>query len=145
MAMTVACTLHIRSNVYAELPSGFLRPRKKAKFVFVDNLSPEMLERRGRVRRRLGLDDVAIPRYHWRLSSDGLVSGDDLHKHLQWLLGHIQSEHAINDLLGASFAYWFAASWTGNGTGGGPLISLASAELLVRHRAEMGVAFYLET
>jgi hypothetical protein len=144
MAMTVACTLHIRSDTHAALPSGFWRSRKKVAVEFTDNQSPEILARRERVRRKLGLNEVEIPRYHWRLSSDEQVTGDDLHEHLEWLLDHIPKDRVINDLLGPGFEYWFSAAWTGNGTGGGPLVSLQTSKLLQVHQAEMGIAFYLE-
>jgi hypothetical protein len=143
--MTVFCTLHIRSDVHAELPGGFLLSRKRTKIDFVDNSSPEMRERRSRVRSKLGLKDVAIPRYHWRLSSEGAVTSDDIHEHLLWILGRISSELSMNQSLGSGFEYWFSVFWQGNGTGGGPLITLQTAELLVRHKAEMAVSFYVES
>lgn len=112
---------------------------------FVDHESPEVRERRMRVRSKLGLKDAAIPRYHWQLSSDGFVSSDDIHEHLLWLFERLQSDQPLSQLLETDFEYWFSVFWQGNGTGGGPLITLQTADLLVRHKAEMGVAFYVET
>lgn len=143
--MTLVCTWHIRSATRGTLPTDFLRPGKRREFELVDNQSPEMRARRERVRSKLGLPDLEAPRYHWRLCSEGQVTDDDLHKHLQWLLNHIKPERTIGDLLDAGFESWISASWTGNGTGGGPLISLDTSALLLRHRTEMGVSFYLET
>jgi hypothetical protein len=142
--MTIFCTLHIRSNVCGELPTGFLRTRKKMKLELVDHASPEVRERRVRARSKLGLEDVPLPRFHWRLSSDGFVSSEDIHEHLTWIFDRIQSDRPLSQSLGDNFEYWFSVFWQGNGTGGGPLITLQTSELLVRHKAEMGVAFYVE-
>ena len=142
--MAVFCTLHIRSNVHGVLPDGFLLSRKKAKVEFLDHASPEVRERRMRLRGKLGLEEVALPRYHWRLSSDGSVASDDIHEHLLWILDRVKSDLPLYQSLGNDFEYWFSIFWQGNGTGGGPLITLPTSELLVRHKAEMGVAFYVE-
>lgn len=142
--MTAFCTLHIRSDQHAQLPEGFVRSRKRIKFEFVDQLAPDVSERRIRVRRKLGLDDVAVPRYHWRLSTEGFLESDDIHQHLLWIFDRIKSDVPLIESLGSSFDYWVSIFWQGNGTGGGPLITLQTTDLLAHHRAEMGVAFYAE-
>lgn len=142
--MTVFCTLHIRSNVSAALPDGFVLARKTTKVEFVDHASPEVRERRMRVRSKLSLEDVALPRYHWWLSSESFVNSDDIHEHLLWVFDRVKSDLPLSQSLGSDFEYWFSVFWQGNGTGGGPLITLQTSDLLVRHRAEMGVAFYVE-
>ena len=142
--MTVFCTLHIRSDENARLPEGFVLSRNKTKIEFVDQAAPDVCERRMRVRRQLGLEDVALPRYHWRLSTERFVNSDEIHQHLLWILDQIMSDIPMSESLGDKFDYWFSVFWQGNGTGGGPMITLKTTDLLARHRAEMGVAFYAE-
>ena len=63
---------------------------------------------------------------------------------LLWILDRIKSDLPLYQVLGDGFEYWFSLFWQGNGTGGGPLIALRTLELLVFHRAELGVAFYAD-
>ena len=142
---TVFCTLHIRSNVLGALPKELFRTRKKMNLVFIDQASTEVQERRGRVRRQLGLPEAAIPRYHWRLSSEGFVTNDEVHDHLEWIFGCMQPGKLLGQVLGSDFEYWFSIFWQGNGTGGGPLITVQTAELIVRHNANLGIAFYVDS
>ena len=99
---------------------------------------------RERVRKKLGLEIVSIPRYHWRLSSDGFVDGDDIYDHFKWIFGLIQPGRPLFQQLGQDFQYGMSVFWSGNGTGGGPLLTLEVAELLVFHRMDIGVCFYLD-
>lgn len=122
------------------LPHRFLRSRRKLNLVFRDHASPKARERRLRVRSKLGLEDVPIPRYHWQLSSDGFVDSDDVYEHVVWIFERLQRGQPLSQLLGPDYEYGFSVFWPGNG----PLITLKTAELLVRHKAEMGVAFYVE-
>jgi hypothetical protein len=112
--------------------------------VFVDRDSPESRTRRERVRNKLGLENVPLPRYHWRLSSDGFLDSDDVYEHLLWIFERIRSGYPLYQLLGDDFECWLSVFWRGNGTGGGPLITMQIAKLLTRHRVEMGIAFYVE-
>lgn len=141
--VNIFCTLHIRSNLHAALPCGFLRSANAINPEFVDNDSPDVRARRERVRKKLGLEDISLPRYHWRLSSDGFVDSDDIYDHLAWIFELIHPGRPLFQQLGQEFEFWISVFWEGNGTGGGPLFTLRVAELLVFHRVEMGVGFYL--
>lgn len=142
--MSVFCTLHIRSNSHAALPREFLRSSEKVNFEFVDNNSPDVRERRERVRKNLGLEEVSLPRFQWHLSSDGFVDSDMIYDHIAWIFGLIRPGRPLFQQLGQEFEYWMSVFWQGNGTGGGPLITLEIAELLLFHKVEMGVGFYLD-
>ena len=143
--MKVFCTFHIWSDSQSALSENLLNLQAESEFDFVDNHSIDRQFRRARFRKKLGLDDAPIPRYHWKLCSNGFVEADDLHLHLQWVLGHIQANTPLSQLLGEEFTYWVSVFWGGNGTGGGPLIDMQITDLLAYHRLEMGVSFYLET
>lgn len=142
--MAVFCTLHIRSNLHADLPRGFLRRRKKMNLEFVDNNLPESRARVERMRKFPWFQDIQRPRYHWRLSSEKFVNDDDLYKHLMWVFERVRPNYLLSQLEDAGFEYWLSVFWQGNGTGGGPLITHKVAQLLTRHKVDMGVAFYLE-
>lgn len=126
------------------LPTEFQSVASKAQFEFVDNHSPDRLERRARVRRKLGLGDVAIPRYHWQLFSDGFVGTDDIYDHLEWIFNQLCITQPLHAALGEHFQFWFSLFWEGNGTGGGPLITRQTMQLLTLHQAELGIGFYLD-
>jgi hypothetical protein len=136
------CILHIESAELGALPQELLRSSAVA-FDFVDRDWPHMRERRKRVRDELGLSDVTIPRYRWQLNSDGFVDTDDIHDHLAWIFSQVNTNHSFSQTLGVGFKYWFSVFWKGNGTGGGPLITLQTIDLLSRHKAELAIGFYV--
>lgn len=142
--MTDFCSLHVRSDVHAELPAGFLRSRKKIDVVFTDNESPERRASFDRLRRSGAFQRVNPPRYHWWFSSDGFVEGFDVYRHLLWVLDQIQPKFLLSQLKDAGFECWLQFYWEGNGTGGGPLVTPQIAELLVRHNVSLQFGFYLE-
>lgn len=142
--MSTFCTLHITSESSSTLPSGFLNPGGKSDVDFVDLESPQASATRKRVRAKLGLRDVQIPRYRWQLCSDDFVTSDDIYDHLTWIFNCIQPAHALFEHLGEGYTYWLSTFWAGNGTGGGPMIELRSLDILAKHRVEIGIAFYLE-
>jgi hypothetical protein len=85
-----------------------------------------------------------LPRYWWHFNSDGKVSEDDIHTHLLWMLAQLRKGRLLSELGLAGYQYWFSVFWQSNGTGGGPLITQQTAELLLRHKADLGIGFYLE-
>ncbi len=143
MKADVFCTLHIRSGERSSLPARFFRPVKETGLVFKDLHAEAALARRARLREQLGLDDVALPRYYWRLCTENRVAGDDIHDHIQWLLACVRDGHRLLELKEAGYAYWLSVFWTGNGTGGGPLIDLPTVHILAREQISMGIGFYL--
>jgi hypothetical protein len=94
------------------------------------------------VRNELGLREISIPRHHWALTSDGQVDSDDPYEHIHWLLQCVRADVPLDKALSAGFEYWLSMFWAGGGSGGGPLITLQTSKLLVRHGVDLGVAFY---
>lgn len=142
MSRIVYCTLNIRSNVRAALPAGLLRPRSGMKFTRVDNQSSAIRARRQRVSRKLGLDEAPIDRYHWSINTDGRVASEDIYDHVSWLFAPNASNRPLCEMLDEDFKYWLSVFWQGNGTGGGPLVTVPLADILLRHKMEMGICFY---
>lgn len=140
------CSLYIRSNSKAKLPSDIFKPRKSDHFEFTDNNCPE---RRGLIN-RLWAGSVkrkAISRYSWVLSTEGHISGYDFDAHLAWILDHIKSGEflsALNREQRRNFDYGLSFYWEGNGTGGGPLLTAKALRLLSLHQLKLNVNFYLE-
>jgi hypothetical protein len=126
------------------LPEDLLKPGKYENIDFVDSESPELRARRNRVRAKLGLKRAQIARYQWKVISDGKVENDDIDEHLKWLLGNFEDGIKLTERLGPEFQCWISVFWLGNGTGGGPLLTIRSMEILLHHRIEIGVAFYLD-
>lgn len=141
--MTDFCSLHIRSDVHAKLPTGFLKRHKKIDLLFVDNESPERRASFSRLRKK-GLAHTTPPRYHWSLSSDGFVEGFDVMKHLTWVLDRVQPGFLLSQLKDAGYQCWLQFYWEGNGTGGGPNVTSEIAALLVLHKADLQFGFYLK-
>lgn len=139
------CTLHIRSNDHGTLPAPLMAGASGVKFEFVDNQAPEQRARRARVRGKLGLGDVEIPRYHWQLRSEESVSADDIYAHVQSILAQLGVDRSLGEMLDSGYEFWFSVFWQGNGTGGGPLITQQMAALLMMHKVDLGIGFYLDS
>jgi hypothetical protein len=142
--MTEFCSLHIRSNVHAELPADFLKSRTMQEIIFTDNESPERRASFDRLARKGVIKRVELPRYHWTFSSEGYVEGFDIYRHLVWVLDQIRPGFLLSQLREAGFEFLLQFYWESNGTGGGPLVTLQIAELLVRHSVSLQFGFYLE-
>lgn len=110
---------------------------------FKDFHAPDLRAARARVSKKLGSHLPALPRYYWRISSEGYVAGDDLEDHLEWIFRLLPSSNHLCDLLGGDFEYWISTFWVGNGTGGGMRVGVRMADLLSRHKTTLGVGFYL--
>ncbi len=142
--MTDFCSLHVRSDVHAQLPANFLRSPATVEITFTDNESPERRASFERLRKKGVLKRAGLPRYHWTFSSEGHVEGFDVYKHLVWVLDQIHPGGLLSQLQDAGFECLLQFYWEGNGTGGGPLVTLQIAELLVRHNVSLQFGFYLE-
>ena len=143
--MDTFCTLEINSEHLSKLPQGLFLANTLGHIVFTDNSSSERLAMRARMAARGFAQATNHPRYWWQLCSDGFVEHKEIHSHLIWILEHLRKGKLLSELGEAGFQYWFSVFWEGNGTGGGPLITLKATELLVRHKAEMGVSFYVNS
>ncbi|MBG9386649.1 hypothetical protein [Caenimonas aquaedulcis] len=142
--MTDFCSLHIRSDVHAKLPEGFLKSRRKFQIVFEDNESPERLACFDRLARKGVHKRVGLPRYQWTFSSEGFVNGFDVYEHLRWVLDQVHADFLLSQLQNLGFQCLLQFYWEGNGTGGGPLVTPQIAELLVQHSVGLQFGFYLE-
>lgn len=138
------CTLHIHSHTQSTLPANFVPSNKKGNIEFVDCESQEIKNRRDRVRAKLGLGAAQIARYQWKLTSDGMVENDDIYSHLVWIFQNFEGSSSVLKVLGPDFTCWVSVFWSGNGTGGGPLLETKTMEMLLFHQIDLGVAFYLE-
>ena len=81
-------------------------------------------------------------RFDWSLCSKDFVVSDEIEDHLYWIFDQIKSKRSLSQVLGKEYQYWLSIFWGGNGTGGGPLITVDIAKLLVWHEISMGVSFY---
>ena len=139
--MTDFCSLHICSNVHADLPADFWETRELV-ISFTDNETPERRASFARLAKKGVVRRTNLPRYHWTFSSEGVVEGFDVYEHLAWVLGQIRSNHLLSDLQNLGYESWLQFYWESNGTGAGPLVTLQAAELLVRHGASLQFGFY---
>ena len=141
---SVYCDLVICSNSLTELPSHLFLAKARSRIVLTDNLSPDRVAQKNRWK------DAGIPmrstieRYWWELSSQGHVESDDLEKHALWLLSHLRHEKNLKDELTEGYRYYVSVFWgDSNGTGGGPVITVSLAKLLVQHGLRVDVGFYV--
>lgn len=143
--MNCYCTLHINSSDHEQLPSEMFLKKALKRIEFRDNESPERRARRERMSAKGIFQRSDLPRYWWHLDSSGKVVGDDIQAHLLWILAQLRKDKLLCELDLAGYQYWFSVFWEGNGTGGGPLITQRTIELLLRHKADLGIGFYLES
>lgn len=143
--MTCYCTLHINSNDHAQLPPGMFLSKSLKSIEFTDNESPERRARRERMLAKGIPQRPHLPRYWWQLDSNGKAYGDDVYAHLVWILAQLKKGRLLSDLNPAGYQYWFSVFWEGNGTGGGPLIAQDTMGLLLQHKADLGLGFYLSS
>jgi hypothetical protein len=87
-----------------------------------------------------------LPRYSWTLDSREAVgtSETDPLVHVAWLLSQLKPGISLEAARGGGVESCLGFYWGGRGTGGGPFISPALAELLVRHQLGLDVGFYYE-
>ena len=135
------CSLHISSNVQAELPVDFWQTGELG-VSFTDNETPERRASFARLAKKGVLRRTNLPRYHWTLSSEGFVEGFDVCAHLAWVLGQIRSDYLLSDLKNMGYESWLQFYWESNGTGAGPLVTVQAAELLTRHAVSLQFGFY---
>lgn len=134
-------TLHVTSDNLHVLPEE-LSPAR-ARWEFTDDQEYRK-ERRERLHARLGTVPPTVPRYHWKLCSDGKVDAPDPLHHIKWLLSLFTPSVKLYQLSELGFDYWFAFCWSGNGSGGGPSIDRELSKLLNAHRARLDIGFYYE-
>jgi hypothetical protein len=119
-----------------------------SKFEFTDLEEPE------RVRRSLVLDrklesilKKKAPtknefRYWWTLSSESFVDTELIESHLHWILSNLRTGKLLSDLSAHQINYFVSCFWHGNGTGGGPLLSVDFIDTLQKQKTAFAVSFY---
>ena len=143
--MSYYCTFFLRSDD-PDAASKILASDSIAELDFEDNCSEFNLAREQRWRAAGFATRNDLPRYRWLFDSRVSVDTDEIDPfvHVAWLMSQLKPDvslaQARKDGIETSLGFY----WGGNGTGGGPFISLRLAELLVRHKIDMDVGFYYE-
>jgi hypothetical protein len=144
MNKSVYCDLVIYSDLCSNLPDGLFLAKAKTKITYTDNLSAD------RVAQRLRWEKAGIPmrstvaRHWWEFSSEHKVAGDDLEKHIGWLLSHLRYRKLLKAELTEQYRYYLSVFWgASNGTGGGPVVSCSLAQTLAEHALRMDIGFYV--
>ncbi|MDO8387030.1 MAG: hypothetical protein Q7T13_11605 [Polaromonas sp.] len=143
--MTYYCTLFLGSDKRDALSGLLLRAALNA-LDLEDNQSPENLARAQRMRTAGFVMRSDLPRYAWCMDSRGGVAADESDPliHVSWLLSRLKPGVLLADAKNQGLECSLGFYWGGQGTGGGPFISVALADLLARHRVGLDVGFYYE-
>lgn len=140
----VYCDLVICSNSQIYLPSHLFLAKAKSRIVLTDNLSLNRVAQRNRWQNAGIPMNPTIERYWWELSSQRCVGSDDLEQHVLWLLSHLRSKKILKSELIEGYRFYLSVFWgASNGTGGGPVISVPLAKLLVQHGLRVDIGFYV--
>lgn len=117
-----------------------------AELEFEDNDSEFNLAQTQRFRDAGFMTRSDLPRYRWLFHSKGSVDSDEMDPfvHVSWLMSQLKPDVSLAQARKHGMETSLGFYWGGNGTGGGPFISVRLAELLVRHKIDMDVGFYYE-
>jgi hypothetical protein len=139
------CSLFMRSDRQDQAHALF-EPSVIASLQFEDLHSPERLARSQRLRSVGLVSRSDLPRYSWSLNSGETVGTDetDPYIHVAWLLSQFKPGISLVSERDRGVEFSLSFYWGGGGTGGGPFISTALAELLLRHQLGLDVGFYFE-
>jgi hypothetical protein len=139
------CTLIIRSDREREAEALF-RPEALDLLEADDNFSPARLASAERLRSKGFVRRADLPRFTWRLDSRDGVKSElfDLQAHVSWLLSQFKTPASLEQARGLGTEALLSLYYGGNGTGGGPFISMSLAEVLLRHQMDLQVGFYYE-
>ena len=139
------CTLVVRSDREGDA-KGLLKPEALALLELKDNFSPSALASAERLKAAGLVRRADLPRFSWFLDSRGGIESEvfDLQAHVAWLLSQFKSPASLDAARTRGLETFLSLYYGGNGTGGGPFISVALAELLARHKMNLQVGFYYE-
>ncbi len=137
------CTLFLRSDD-KNAPSKVLVPDIIDTLDFDDLQSPARLASAQRWRAAGFVRRNDLPRYHWHFDTREAIKLDEFDPigHVSWLLSRLKPDASLEEARKNGIDCWLGFYWSGNGTGGGPLISVQLAELLARHKIALDVGFY---
>jgi hypothetical protein len=143
--MRYYCTFFLRSDD-ADAPSKILAADVIGSLDFDDNRSEFNLASAQRWRAAGFIRRNDLPRYRWLFDTKEAVAADELDPfvHVSWLLSHLKPELSLAEARENGIETSLGFYWGGNGTGGGPFISVRLAELLARHQIGLDVGFYYE-
>jgi hypothetical protein len=141
--MRYYCTFFLRSDA-EDAPSKVFLPEAIEALDFQDNQSPERLASAQRMRAVGFVPRSDLPRFVWYLDSREEVEETDfdVFTHVSWILSQLRPGVSLADAREQGIESSLGFFWSGNGTGGGPFISLQLAELLVKHQIALDVGFY---
>lgn len=141
--MRYYCTFFLRSDS-EDAPSELLLPSALELLNFDDNHSLERLASAQRMRATGFVPRSDLPRYVWYLDSrEGVDESDfDLFVHVCWILSQLKPGVSLAEAGKRGIETLLGFYWSGNGTGGGPFVSVPLAELLVKHQIALDVGFY---
>jgi hypothetical protein len=143
--MRYYCTFFICSDD-GDAPSKILVSDALGALDFVDNQSALRLATAERLRAVGFVRRNDLPRYKWFFDTREAVDSDEIDPlvHVSWLLFHLKPGISLAEARENGIETWLGFYWGGNGTGGGPFISVQLAELLARHQIGLDVGFYYE-
>lgn len=143
--MRYYCTFFLRSDEM-NAPSKIFVPDVVDALDFDDNLSAARLASAQRLQAMGLIKRSDLPRYVWYLDTRDEVDPDEIDPfvHVSWLLSKLKPGVSLAEENRNGIESSLGFYWGGNGTGGGPYISVRLAELLVRHQINLDVGFYYE-
>jgi hypothetical protein len=143
--VTYYCTFFLKSND-AQAASRILLPQIMESVQCDVLQSPAALASAERLRSAGLVRRIDLPRYSWTFDSEQAIGSDirDPYPHVAWLLSQLRPETSLATERAAGSESHLGFFWGGMGTGGGPFISVALAELLVRHQIALDVGFYYQ-
>lgn len=143
--MRYYCTFFLRSDD-RDAPSKIFLSDVVDALDFDDNQSSARIASAQRLRAVGFITRSDLPRYAWRLDTRDEVDSDEIDPfvHVSWLLSKLRPGVSLPEANMNGIESLLGFYWGGNGTGGGPFISVRLAELLVRHQINLDVGFYYE-
>lgn len=139
------CSLSLRSDREGESQALFV-PGVLSSLEFEDLHTPARVAQSARWR-SIGLVSRSdLPRYSWSLHTREAIGTQetDPFVHVNWLLSQLRPGVSVAAERSRGVEFSLSFYWGSGGTGGGPFISPALAELLSRHQLGLDVGFYFE-
>ncbi len=143
--MRYYCTFFLRSDD-SDAPSKIFLPDVIDALDFQDNQSAARLATVQRLRAVGFVPRSDMPRYAWYLDTRETVDSTEFDPfvHVSWLLSQLKPGVLLAEARKKGIESSLGFYWGGNGTGGGPFISVRLSELLMRHQIGLEVGFYYE-
>lgn len=140
--MRTYCSLIVSSDTDSQIQSTVHRVLGLSGGEFIDTKTPEMIDRRLRLAKKMGFDAPAPPHYFWLLTSKHSVCDPNIHVHVSWLLDQVASGRFLSEISKEECRAYLACFWAGNGRGGGPMFRADILKKIASHGIEMHFDFY---